>query len=251
LRRITLSVERIDLGTYLPVSNIPSTATVPAAVQASGDTTESFSDVLAKAAEPAAPEPVKTDLDRIFAEASARYGVPVNLIKAVAKAESGFRADAVSPSGAQGIMQLMPATARGLGVTDSFDPVQNIMGGTQYLRDALSRFDGNVEYALAAYNAGPGAVVKYGGIPPYRETQNYVKTVLGYMGSDIATPAVSISQAVFSPTPKVRVSDPVNTDSRDLSALFGGDSGSLKEQILMKIMEMEMGSDEEDSGKLF
>lgn len=124
---------------------------------------------------------VPADLKATFEAAAARHKVPVELAKAVARAESGFRHDAVSPAGAQGIMQLMPATGRGLGVRDPFDPAQNIEGGVKYLGGLLRRFNGDVELALAGYNAGPNAVAKYGGIPPYEETQKYVKTVTGYM----------------------------------------------------------------------
>lgn len=119
----------------------------------------------------------------IIEQASDRWGVDSSLIKAVIKAESGFRNGAVSSAGAQGLMQLLPATAKSLGVTDPFDPSQNIMAGTRYLKGQLERFDNRVELALAAYNAGPAAVKKYGGIPPYNETQNYVKRVLGYRES--------------------------------------------------------------------
>ena len=110
--------------------------------------------------------------------AAERYKVSSALIDAVAWQESRYRVNAVSPVGAVGLMQLMPATARSLGVTDSLDPQQNISGGAAYLRHQLNRFDNNVEFALAAYNAGPGAVRKYGGIPPYRETQNYVRSIM-------------------------------------------------------------------------
>jgi hypothetical protein len=155
----------------------------PVQGQASPERTAAFSEALKKAC-----VPNSTDLNDIFERAAARYNVPVNLLKAVAKAESGFRADAVSRCGAQGIMQLMPSTAAALGVKDSFDPEQNIMGGAKYLGQLLSSFHGDAKLAVAAYNAGSGAVRKYGGVPPYAETQNYVKKVLRYAGMDLSVP---------------------------------------------------------------
>lgn len=116
----------------------------------------------------------------IIKQAAEKYNIPEKLIASVIRQESNFNNTVVSRSGAQGLMQLMPGTARFLGVTNSFDPVQNIMGGTKYLRQMLDQFGGNIEHALAAYNAGPGNVKKHGGIPPFKETQQYVKKVLGY-----------------------------------------------------------------------
>lgn len=121
------------------------------------------------------------NLEPIIADASAKYGIAPEVIKSVIKAESGFRTDAVSRAGAQGLMQLMPSTADALGV-DPTDPAQNIDGGTRYLKQQLDRF-GSLESALAAYNAGPASVVRYGGVPPYQETQNYVRKVLGNLDS--------------------------------------------------------------------
>lgn len=133
----------------------------------------------------------KTDVANFFAgaetyqaeitAAAKKYNLPEKLITSVIKQESNFNASATSAAGASGLMQLMPATARYLGVSDRFDPAQNIMGGAKYLRQMLDQFDNNVETALAAYNAGPGNVKKYGGIPPFHETQNYVKKIMNYM----------------------------------------------------------------------
>ncbi|MGQ9556452.1 MAG: lytic transglycosylase domain-containing protein [Desulfurispora sp.] len=118
--------------------------------------------------------------EELFQEAAARYDLDPALLKAVARAESSFDPQAVSPAGAAGLMQLMPATARALGVTDVFDPRQNILAGARYLRQLLDRFAGDLPLALAAYNAGPGAVERHGGIPPYRETRQYVSRVLKF-----------------------------------------------------------------------
>jgi len=118
------------------------------------------------------------DFNSIIKTQAAKTGINENLLKAVIKTESGFNPNARSHVGAMGLMQLMPKTAESLGVVDPYNPQQNIEGGSKYLKKLLSKYNGNKEMALAAYNAGPGAVDKYGGIPPYRETQNYVKKVL-------------------------------------------------------------------------
>jgi soluble lytic murein transglycosylase-like protein len=125
----------------------------------------------------ALPGETPAAIQPLIAAAAGRSGLPSELISAVMAAESGYRPDAVSPSGALGLMQLMPDTAHALGVSDPLDPLQNVLGGSEYLRQQLQRF-GSVEKALAAYNAGPGAVERHGGVPPYPETQNYVQRIL-------------------------------------------------------------------------
>lgn len=124
-------------------------------------------------------------LDAMFQKASQTYGVPLNLLKAVAKAESDFDPTVVSTAGAQGIMQLMPGTAKSLGVNDPFNAQENIMGGAKYLSQLLRQFEGDETLAVAAYNAGPGNITKYGGIPPFKETQRYVQKVMKLSGSEL------------------------------------------------------------------
>ena len=122
----------------------------------------------------------KQIIERTVQKAAAKYNLPPELITAVIRAESNFNVSAVSTAGAQGLMQLMPATARELGVKNSFDIEQNIDGGAKYLRKMLDRFGGSVRKALAAYNAGPGTVIKYNGRVPYPETRQYVRRVLRF-----------------------------------------------------------------------
>ena len=146
---------------------------------------KSFSDVL-KVTPPTdfkyqVQEPMnatKVEIQRLVSESCTKHGVDPKLVMAVIQQESGFNQNAISKTGAQGLMQLMPATAKSLGVQNAFNPEQNIEGGVKYLKGLLDRFHGNKILALAAYNAGPNAVKKYNGIPPYKETQNYVKNIL-------------------------------------------------------------------------
>ena len=120
----------------------------------------------------------RSEIDNLITKYADKNGLDEAFVKAVINQESGFNPNATSHCGAMGLMQLMPATAQGLGVTNAYDAEQNIEGGTKYLKGLMDRFGNDKQLALAAYNAGPNAVKKYGGIPPYAETQNYVKKVL-------------------------------------------------------------------------
>ena len=169
-----------------------------AAKNASSSVGGDFSSTLDEASKAYAAETVtltdcSADLNEIFEEAASTFGVSVNLLKSIARAESNFNPNAVSSAGAVGIMQLMPATAASLGVSNSYDPRENIMGGAKLISQLLSKYSGNTSLALAAYNAGSGNVDKYGGIPPFTETQNYVKKVLSYMNAEVKD---SVSDAI-------------------------------------------------------
>lgn len=125
----------------------------------------------------------KPQILNMVSQISRKHGVDEKLVQALIKQESGFNPNATSHCGAKGLMQLMPGTAKTLGVTDAYNPVQNVDGGVRHLKWLLSKYNGNVILALAAYNAGSGAVDKYDGVPPYPETQNYVKSILkNYLG---------------------------------------------------------------------
>jgi len=159
---------------------------------------------------PKSPEPpvaavlTMEDLNQMLAKASDDHNVDRDLLASIVKAESNGNVRAVSRAGAQGLMQLMPATAADLGVQDSFRPEQNVQGGSSYLDSLLTRYHDNLAMALAAYNAGPAAVDKYHGIPPYRETRVYVARVIHEFNRRVKAREAQVRKAPASPAPAVR-----------------------------------------------
>jgi soluble lytic murein transglycosylase-like protein len=174
-------------------------AQLAAAQSTSGATSSTTSSVASTATPTTLGGGTPTQYDSQITASANRYGIDPALLKGLIRQESNFNASAQSGAGAQGLTQLMPATAKTLGV-DPSDPAQAIDGGAKYLKQQLDRFGGDASKALAAYNAGPGAVAKYGGVPPYAETQNYVKSVLAFADQYRASSAATAATATTTGT---------------------------------------------------
>lgn len=196
-------------------------------------------------------------LEDIFRDVSEEYEVPLNLLKAVAQAESDFDTNAVSSCGAAGIMQLMPATAEGLGVEDVFDARQNITGGAKMLAYLLVDYDGDTTLALAAYNAGSGAVAKYGGVPPYEETRNYIKKINNILegGLEADLSYISVSSSGSSKTEGADARQPAGIQGAKAPVRIGGSNDELEDifsyddylkfiEIYMKLLKASMDEGE-------
>jgi len=176
----TIGTRLGELQTMVAQMNAPTT---PAPAPAAAAPASSFAGALAAAQTSPSAAPVSgtgasSAFDAQINAAAASNGIDPALLKGLVSQESGFNPSARSGAGAVGLTQLMPGTAASLGVTNPLDPAQSLQGGAKYLREQLDRFGGDEQLALAAYNAGPGAVQKYGGVPPYAETQNYVTSVM-------------------------------------------------------------------------
>jgi soluble lytic murein transglycosylase-like protein len=202
-----VAIDRIEqiqamLAALQPVAAhpAPSASAFASSLQAATATSAGTTPTATTGAASAGATPFAAEIDA----AAARNGVDPALLRGLIRQESNFDPRAKSPAGAIGLCQLMPATAAGLGVTNPSDPVQNIEGGAKYLKQQLDRFGGDVSKALAAYNAGPGAVQRYNGVPPYAETQSYVQRVTAYaneyrQASTTAAPAATSAALSASP----------------------------------------------------
>ncbi|MGN0435112.1 MAG: lytic transglycosylase domain-containing protein [Wujia sp.] len=174
-------------------------------------------------------------LDDIFKEAAEKYDVSYDLLKAIGYHESRFQADATSKVGAMGIMQLMPQTAEALGVTDAYDPYQNIMGAAKLLKKLSDMYDGNQNLMLAAYSAGTGNVAKYDGIPPFKETQNFVSDIAALLNQDIDVSGVTVT---------VNGSNSIDT-SVTAKTIYSGITGAVTSTDITKLTESDKTSENE------
>ena len=173
----TVSSTQTPVATTQETTNTPKTDTA-SATSSTTETTQTAKTTTSDSDKDSLGCP--SELEPYFKEAAEKYNVDINLLKAIAKAESNFNPNAVSSAGALGVMQLMPSTASSLGISNAYNAKANIMGGAQVIAANLKKYNGDVSLALAAYNAGSGNVDKYGGIPPFKETQNYDKKLMNY-----------------------------------------------------------------------
>lgn len=218
--------------------NDSSAVATPNRTQSVSETTTNFDGMLRTETDKLNQASVTTNLDSIFKEASDKYGVSERLLKAIAYTESGFQANATSSSGAMGIMQLMPSTASAYGVSDPYDAYQNIMGGAAVLKDLLNMFQGNQSLAIAGYNAGCGNVKKYGGVPPFTETQNYVAKVTSLMQTGVSVPANTVTvnpSANTSSNTGTATSENFNTSNE---ATVSSETAKKNAEILAEIKEI-------------
>ena len=216
--------------------NDSSAIATPNRTQSVSETTTNFDGMLRTETDKLNQASVTTNLDSIFKEAADKYSVPERLLKAIAYTESGFQADVTSFSGAMGIMQLMPSTASAYGVSDPYDAYQNIMGGAAVLKDLLNMFQGN--QSLAGYNAGCGNVKKYGGVPPFTETQNYVAKVTSLMQTGVSVPANTVTvnpSANTSSNTGTATSENFNTSNE---ATVSSETAKRNAEILAEIKEI-------------
>lgn len=176
----------------------------------------------------------------IFKAASDRYGVSVNLLTAMAFAESNFDANANSHVGAMGMMQLMPATVEQLGVDNPYDPYENIMGGASLIAKYLKKYNGDLSLALSAYNAGPGNVTKYGGVPPFKETQNYIKKIKTVM----ANGSVKVPNKAYNATDYIKNTNDLSTDVEKLLSEFSVNDTF---EEFVSLLEKQMSAIKEDN----
>ena len=179
------------------------------------------------------------EMEEIFEAAAKKNNVPLKLLKAMAKAESQFKPHVVSSAGAMGVMQLMPNTAKALGVTDAFDPYENIMGGAKYIGDKLKMYGGDIKLALAAYSAGSGAVKKYGGVPPFKETINHIKKVTNFMMGDLSIPG-SIHKGAQNIQAVQSASENIKSKTQISNELQGVSDEYLKAKIALSIQQINM-----------